>query len=267
MYKTTIKIPNSKKCMDCDNIDDWLYDTMIKYNIWTGELFYNDNPPNSIENAHTGGGHSKGVLLWNETELGWLVHSLPDWPETLLNDIPHAETEYAQSFIWIILPIEKLSNILLQLQLMHTHVYHDPSNVFVPLKHHPLEENSLRMIQLSENIYHIAKHEIWKKDLFEDGLVVEFPGSKWMTCTWGRPLQSPTTNVGRVKKIHWKNNNIICEYNEHQDHSKWAISDKETCCVWIGDINAMISQFHRGGGGIIIKGDQDLWYKFNKIIM
>ena len=179
-----------------------------------------------------------------------------------LDKIPHAECVYAQSFIWIVLPIEKLSDILLQLQLIHSHVYHDPSNVFVPLKHHPLEENSLRMIQLSENIYHIAKHEIWKKDLFEDGLVIEFPGSKWMTETWGRPLQSPTTNVGRIKKIQWKD----ISYDEHQDHSKWAISDKETCCVWIGDINAMTSQFHRGGGGLVIKGDKDLWDKFNEII-
>ena len=111
MYKTTIKIPNSKKCIDCDNIDDWLYDNMIKNKNWTNELFYNDNPPNSIENVHTGGGHCKGILLWNEAEIGWLISSVPDWPETLLSPIPHAETEYAQSFIWIVLPIEKLNDI------------------------------------------------------------------------------------------------------------------------------------------------------------
>lgn len=60
----------------------------------------------------------------------------------------------------------------------------------------------------------------------------------------------------------------LCDisYDEHKNHSKWAISDKDTCCVWIGDINAMTSQFHRGGGGLIIKDDQILWDKFNKII-
>ena len=39
------------------------------------------------------------------------------------------------------------------------------------------------------------------------------------------------------------------QYKESQDHSKWAVSDKEW--YWVGDLNRMTSQFHRGGGGFI----------------
>jgi hypothetical protein len=259
MYSTTLKAPNSKICMDNNNIDDWLHNNiMMNYN-WTGELFYNDEPPNAPTTFT--GGHCKGVLVWNDKFLGWLIHSVPKWPETLLNPIPHAECEYGQSFVWTILPIEKLQIILKQIQLMHSHVYHDPNNIFIPLKYSP--NVLINMVQLDTNIYHIAKHNNWGKDLFEDGLVVDFPGSKWMSETWGRPLQAATVNVGRIKEIHWDN----CTYTEHQDHSKFAISDKKICAVWIGDINAMTSQFHRGGGGLIIKNDLDLWNKFNNIII
>lgn len=275
MYKIALKAPRGKVCKTytCSenintnidisnniNIDEWLYNTVLLNKIWTSELFYNDDPPDSMENIHSGGGHCKGIIVWNETEVGWLIHTLPNWPETLLNPLSHAECEYGQSFIWITLPINKLPTILKQLQIMHSHIYHDTSKIFIPLKH-PSEDQLINLVELDSNLYHIAKHNKWGKDLFEDGLVVDFHGSTWKTETWGRPLQTSTTNVERIHKVCWDD----VAYYGYQDHSKWAVSDYNTSCVWIGDINAMTSQFHRGGGGLIIR-DELLWKLFNEII-
>lgn len=247
----TLKAPGGKICNDskCNSIEEWMTLNIFNHD-WKGELFYNDHPPFK-KNAFSNGGHCKGIVVWNNEKVGWLIHSVPKFPSVFLNEIPSAECIYGQSFAWIVLPINKKKDILSQLQLMGAHVYHDPSNAFIHISMRPSPENACRIIELDNNIFHIAKNESWGKDLFEDGIVPAFPNTQWKTETWSRPGQPPTKNVDRIEEVNWSVGNIHFSYNEHNDYSKWAISDKEH--VWIGDINAMSSQFHRGGGGIIIK--------------
>ena len=71
-------------------------------------------------------------------------------------------------------------------------------------------------------------------------------------------------------------------YRTTQDHSKWAVSEepaeisKRTWTRWtpktnrlhwvfIGDMNRMTSQHARGGGGIMIVGDLQLWKAFHEL--
>lgn len=262
MYSITLKAANCKTCLDLTNgniteIDEWINKNLRSRN-WIGELFYNDEPPNS--RCFSNGGHSKGIIVWNETEIGWLIHSVPKWPSTFIDPVPNPECEYGQSFAWIILPIEKLPMIISQIQLMHAHVYHDPQNRFIPLKHTP--EILVNFLKLTDNISHIGKHQKWNDDIFENGLATEFPNSTWKSETWSRPEQSGTAHVNRVHKIYWDK----FTYNDKQDHSKWAISDNDTSIVCIGDMNAMLSQFKRGGGFILFK-DKDLWHNLHSIIV
>ena len=55
-----------------------------------------------------------------------------------------------------------------------------------------------------------------------------------------------------------------CTFSETLDHSKWAISVNKDW-VFIGDLNRMHSQKNRGGGGILIRNNKQLWKAFNKL--
>jgi hypothetical protein len=73
MYIVTIKAPNGKRCMDFDingiinnNIDDWLYNNIIKKRNWIGELFYNDDPPIKRESSEGGLIIKDDENLWNK---------------------------------------------------------------------------------------------------------------------------------------------------------------------------------------------------------
>lgn len=265
MYKVALKAFDCRTCIDLASnnimcIDDWL-NMNVKSKEWTGELFYNDEPPD--HSCYSYGGHSKGILVWNESEIGWLIHSVPKWPYELLNTIPNSECEYGQSFAWIILSIDKLPIILSQIELMQVHVYHDPQNIFKKLRYSShSSETLIHLLELSDGIYHIGKNPKWDNDIFENGLANKFPNSTWQTETWSRPGQKPTDHICRIQKVKW-GDHIYCDT---QDHSKWGISDDDTSIVCVGDINAMLSQFKRGGGFILFK-DKKLWDMFKSIIL
>ena len=117
---------------------------------------------------------------------------------------------------------------------MHIHVYHDPLKIYISIYHIP--DKLINIIELSNNIYHITKNQYWKKNLFEDGLAVDILQDLLrIHIVIVRPLQPTTEHIGRIKEIRW--NNFV--YNYEEDHGKYAISDKEIYCLWIGDINAM----------------------------
>jgi hypothetical protein len=263
MYSIALKACNSKICLDLNknetvDVEAWLDCHLRSGGSWKCELFYNDEPP--VGPCFSGGGHCKGVIVWNNDEVGWLIHSVPKWPSVISNSIPNPECEYGQSFAWIKLPISALPNIISQIQLMHAHVYHDPNQMYKPYLHAP--SILINLIKLTDNIYHIAKHEKWNDDIFEHGLANDFPNSKWKSETWSRPEQPSTEHVNRIHGLCWDK----FKYNEKQDHSKWVISDKNTSMVCIGDMNAMSSQFKRGGGFLLIKNEV-LWNHLNSIII
>ncbi len=64
------------------NIQDWLENVLApRYEkSWTGCICYNDQPPDGSNPSNVG--HCKGVVLWNENLVGWLIHSFPRWPKS-----------------------------------------------------------------------------------------------------------------------------------------------------------------------------------------
>lgn len=70
-------------------------------------------------------GHSKGVVLWSATAVGWLVHSVPCWPchdrgarsgvGPRLSEVQGPQTDRGQSFLFVALPRRALPAVLQQL--------------------------------------------------------------------------------------------------------------------------------------------------------
>jgi len=268
-----LKKPKSRHSESLDNdtagqwnsvlIDDWV-SAKITAIPWTSWLCYNDEEPGGT--THSSGGHAKGVLLWNESKIGWLVHSVPKWPASLslsissngVQPIPDSECKYGQSFIWTISDRSNLTEIMSHLSIMQVHIY-STVNTSVTLGKFP---TTFKVHPLFANVYHIAKHSKWNQDLYENGIVSQFGGT-CMTQTWSRPGQPASPHVSRVCAVTWTKSGDT--YNCEKDHSKWAISLSETNpWVFVGDINAMTSQFHRGGGGIIVL-NKKMWQAFRDI--
>jgi deoxyribonuclease-2 len=258
-----------------DNINEWIHNVYTKKNNkWIYQLLYNDEIlDNMIENIPDNKnfylnkkGHNKGILLWNDKKIGWLIHSVPKYPNKIklgkefkIDEIEESQLIYGQSFIYIELDIKELKNILIQLKIMESNVYYTNYN-YNKIENIDLNINN---IKIDENIFHISKSSKWNKDLYNI-FVQEFMNSKILCQSWMKPGLDSTENTKNIRNIKWDDN---ISYITSQDHSKYAISmDKNKPWVFIGDINRMESQYRRGGGGILIK-DNNLWNCFNKIII
>jgi deoxyribonuclease-2 len=259
-----------------ENINEWINNLYIKNNNkWTYQLLYNDEIPDNMDNHKTfflnKKGHNKGILLWNSTTIGWLIHSVPKYPNEIelknfkIEDIEEGQLIYGQSFVYIELDIKELDNIFRQLKIMEASVYFTNYNKYgdIKLVDINLGTNLINNIKLDENIFHISKSSKWNKDIYDEYLRI-FMDSKILCQSWMKPGLNSTENTKNIKNIKWDDK---INYTTSQDHSKYAISmNKNNPWVHIGDINRMESQYRRGGGGIIIK-DKNLWNCFNKIIV
>jgi deoxyribonuclease-2 len=234
-----------------ESINDWI---KIKYyRKWNNWLVYNDESPNK-----TAKGHCKGVLTWNNKTIGWLIHSVPKFPEYLdetgISGIEYSELKYGQSFVYIEFNIIHLNYILKQIYEMEPNIYIKSDNVPI------IDSTNYYKIYpiIGEKIYHIAKSPDFEKDIYEDILMAEF-GESCLVESWIRGQEIPeSSKIVHVKKVNG--------YKSSSDHSKFAISIKSNNkWVFIGDLNRMESQKKRGGGGLLIC-DDSIHEAFMKII-
>ena len=281
-WSVALKAPNGKKCLSYEqsdpgwktsaehDIDDWIK-AHVCAQTWTDHLLYNDESP--IDKAGGSFAHSKGIVAWNAEQLGWLLHSVPKFPSTFLEEdgkqtiatIPHGETEYGQSFVWLTMPVSRLSEVISQLQMNDPHVYgvEDNRNVWSRRKRAPAKKDALSTIELSDTVTHVAKHRVWAQSIFDDYLAPKF--GNLIQETWMRSGYDVTDSVLSVEQLAWPVGDV--KWNETNDHAKWCVAqDESKPFVYIGDVNRMLSQKHRGGGGIVIQ-DAELCKAFKSLIM
>lgn len=150
------------------------------------------------------------------------------------------------------------------------------------------------------SVLHVAKPSLSRENrycIFDR--LVEIYGGPCRVQSWGRPQCLPTKDVSHVSDIRISVNRDSAldststsaldalglkntHYRTTQDHSKWAVSEETTPAKWrwtpwsqtpkqqppwvfIGDMNRMTSQHVRGGGGIMIVGDLQLWKAFHEL--
>ena len=179
----------------------------------------------------------------------------------LLSRIEPGECVYGQSFVWLTQPRDRLDEIKAQLVIMQAHVYHaTPEPWPRGSASAAVLINTMVLSSTEDRMLHVGKHAKWNGDLFEDAIVQTF--GSCLTETWARPGQPPTPHVGRIMRLHWNTYDI--SYGNCDDHSKWAVS-VDSPWTYIGDIYAMTSQFHRGGGGVLIN-NRSLWTAMKSII-
>ena len=273
MWSIALKAPKGRRVqwMDSDtpgkwemhkdlDIDAWTHKTLLKED-WDGWIMYNDEPP--VGKASGTSGHTKGVIVWNASKAGWLVHSVPLWPpaftETLdareiLDNIKDDQVEFGQSFAWVDIAREDLQGVLRHVALMQPSVYvvNDPKVEWQPMERAPKDkQQQIQWLHLQDGLSHIAKCRQWGQCLFKEGLNAKF-GGPCVTETWCRPKPVPTADVVNAVVLAWPGSQPSVAYHETQDHSKYAYSEKpENKWAYVGDINNMKSQWKRGGGGFV----------------
>ena len=264
--QVVLKLPHGHKCIRYHNgvfhpmesIQEWIQ-TLYPSN-WTGWAAYNDET--TLTKIKTKG-HCKGIISWNKRKIGWLIHSIPNFPTemstTTISPILPSELMYGQSFVYIEMNYSKkqLENIFKQINWMDANIFLH-SNMPATLSHFsPIE---IKKMKISSRIYHYSKTSYHIIDIYGDYLCT-IDKSKWYVETWrrGSPIDKITPNLHDIQKLSW--NEI--KYKESQDHSKWAVSKKY---VWIGDLNRMESQKKRGGGGLLIR-DSNMVKAFSSLIV
>jgi len=290
LVKFAIKFPHGtkyieysdkyKKFIKDDNINNWL-NNLYKDSKWTNWILYNDETQ-KIGNKNTSKGHCKGIITWNRTKIGWLCHSLPNFPSEFKGNkiglIEHGELIYGQSFQYIEINFDYnlIYNILNQVNIMEAHVYLEKyAEEYSYLKKIFSEKrineriNDINSIKLSDNITHIAKSPHYEIDIYNDYIMKKYDFN-WKFETWIRghliknnKIDNDKHNKNHIEDIIELNYEDI-KFEEKQDHSKWGVSDDKY--YWIGDLNRMTSQFKRGGGGFICK-DKNIVKELNKLIL
>jgi deoxyribonuclease-2 len=251
-----MKLPHGKTCYQikykhdiwtyCEDINQALKSLYtIKLEHW---IVYNDETPTT---CCGNGAHAKGILAWNNEMITWLIHSVPKFPKEFdgtnnFPDIDHSELIYGQSFIFLKMNIEKLESILKQLFITHPNVYISNYDYDKYKKEYKLTH--YEFCYINQTLTHVAKSPDYHKDLYTDIVIPSF-GGNCQTETWVRGHHcTDTDNCKMVSNIVWPNS---VSYTYTHDHSKYCCSDNDW--VLVGDMNRMTSQYHRGGGGVIIK--------------
>jgi len=261
IVKFALKFPNglkgiefvNDKVVQHENINTWISELYAK-SAWDHWIVYNDETGHLGDNHHKKG-HCKGILAWSVgARISWLCHSIPNFPRNFdgesISDIEKGETIYGQSLQYIELPFsdELFEKIMNQLYIMDPHIFNqNVSSILRISSSEKMHTKEVSAIYLSECplLIHLAKSPFCNIDIYGDYLANYFDKSgKWKVETWirGHRITKESNLIEDIKHIQFENSH----YTETQDHSKWAVSEKDLYTV--GDLNRMTSQFHRGGG-------------------
>jgi hypothetical protein len=253
------------------NIQDWLsrlFNGIHKHNHfpWTNWIVYNDDPPLIFNKADstfikppTTAGHCKGVLAWNDMEIGWLIHSVPCFPdffcpdvtggiERVFSEMRHSEEIYGQSFGYFYFSWEKegkemadkkIRELLKHIRIMEPCIYiskgfwdtsysdnwHQGEE-----KEHEREVGLNRWIGIDGKCEHYAKSPHFEEDFYEE-LAKQKGGCRVESWISGQkvensPFVSNNTVMYSLKPSLSKTREGYEKIKivESQNHSKWAVS-------------------------------------------
>ena len=234
-----------------------------------GYVLYNDgfNGTGSSSRAH-----AKGVLLFTDERVVWIVHSFPEYPTLETYYLEHAQRKFAQSMLCATFHADQLLPILNQLAYFYPNVYASNLPEFLngtkPTEYAMLElmAQGKRITKQQTNVVDLetvggevftsfAKSSYFEKDLYAD-LLAPYANSDFAVQTWrngnGGPLDSacPMNRNESVLNVNCTTVPVLnyLQYSYRNDHSKWAVSlSSRSFYSCVGDLNRMNSQRYRGG--------------------
>ncbi|XP_018589790.1 deoxyribonuclease-2-beta [Scleropages formosus] len=228
-------------------------------------VFYNDAPPLlKYSNRY---GHTKGVLLFNESQGLWLIHSVPHFPAFPENGYawPSSGRQNGQTVLCVTYKYQQIPSIAQQLLYYNPRVY----NCSLPTAFQPdlaslvilcqgskmpwVSDKNLEKLTSAngESFLSFAKSRFWIDDIYT-GWVAQMLKVDLLTETWQRKehelpsncsLPKHTLNIRRIKLP-----GPVLFYS-HFDHSKWCVSKAyESQWTCLGDLNREDSQAWKSGG-------------------
>ncbi|KAL1476376.1 hypothetical protein MTO96_018611, partial [Rhipicephalus appendiculatus] len=191
------------------------------------------------------------VILFDEQQGVWLVHSVPDFPGSLHSghyEFPDTGREYGQVALCVTFPTSQLDTIATHLRLQHPDIYdsYSPQSL---LTAHPqlallLQKSFIHtqpwlltaklITQGNATFVSFAKHGQYEQDVYETAVGVTL-GKDVLVSTWrnGRGGKLPPACNGvagpRVldvlqMRFDQASSNASLAFDNTEDHSKWAVS-------------------------------------------
>lgn len=252
---------DSRKFLKSDDINNFI-EHISSGTEWNNWIIYNDQIDSK---DHSGNGHCKGFLLWNNKKIIWVCHSVPNFPSEFdgknISKIQPSQLVYGQSFISIEIPysISKLNMIVSQIKNMNAYVYNSTIVNDSNNKKEKKVSSTLLNIKIHKHIRHLSKPPQCHIDIYDYIQTSEKTSNSTLYVeTWKRGH-----SCSSISDLDDQTNHKIidihkCKYNsdvwyENQDHSKWATTGNKH--YFIGDLNRMTTQFKRGGGGFLCKDE------------
>ncbi|XP_076880458.1 deoxyribonuclease-2-beta isoform X2 [Brachyhypopomus gauderio] len=228
-------------------------------------MVYNDAPP--VLKYLNNYGHTKGMVLFDQSQGFWLTHSVPHFPpfpETGFG-YPSTGKVFGQMFHCTTYNYKEFQKISQQLAYMNPRVY----NCSVPVAYStdmtdmahlcagktPAVAPRRRLVQLKsvlgETFLSFAKSHSYIDDIYA-GWVAQTLMTDVLVETWQREPHHLPSNCSlpyhamNIRRIGLPGPVVFTSY---EDHSKWCVSlasKAQWACV--GDLNRESGQARRGGG-------------------
>ncbi|XP_067829082.1 deoxyribonuclease-2-alpha-like [Heptranchias perlo] len=245
-------------------------------------VLYNDQF--SVDSI-TYGGHTKGVVLLDQKQGFWLIHSTPHFPPRTDESYswPHNGLRNGQSFLCVTYPYSQFKEIGTQLLYNNPHVYdHSIPPAFAGdlvnlskaavgehVKAPPWKREVTLSSAAGKQFISFAKYRKFGDDLYS-GWVAGFFQSDLLVETWPNSAHTSPSNctmnyaVFNVRRIKFT---AEISFKRRVDHSKWCVTQSDRDVKWtcIGDINRDQAQEHRGGG-TVCTDDPVVWDSFSRLV-
>ena len=253
-----------------------------------GYILYNDQ----AKSVSVVRGHTKGVLLFNDKSIVWLVHSIPHFPP-MANEkhytIHDSQCVYGQSMLCMTFNFEQLESIGEQLFFNYPQIY----DYYIPEKlkstkakeleplmnvisgKHPTQQpwTSLKFLSTKngEKMLSFAKFTNYGEDLYS-GFVAPNLKSELLTETWNNGVGTLKSNCSASITYHVMNIEKVRvaligqSFSVHHDHSKWAVTNSSMQIACIGDINRQAEQFKRSGGTVCFVNNKNVWSQYHGLV-
>ncbi|XP_041033347.1 deoxyribonuclease-2-alpha-like [Carcharodon carcharias] len=245
-------------------------------------VLYNDQSGN-LSNSRVG--HTKGVVLLDQKQGFWLVHSTPHFPPRANKKYwwPESGLKNGQSFLCVTYQFSRFKDIGTQLLYNNPHVYDhslpppfdkDLVNLTKAatgelLESPPWSREIILPSAAGKRFISFAKYSKFGDDLYS-GWVADFFHSDLLVETWQNSAHTLPSNCSRsyavynVKTITFPTD---ISFSCHVDHSKWCVTRPGGDVKWtcIGDINRDEAQEHRGGG-TVCTDDPVVWHSFLSLV-
>ncbi|XP_012216163.2 plancitoxin-1 [Linepithema humile] len=262
-------------------------------------VMYNDDPPNRPSSAKYG--HAKGVVIANQQQGFWLIHSVPNYPPIPNSgndarrgrnadenapgnrseyDYPTSGENFGQSFLCISMNDDQFD--VLGRQFMYNQIIVYWRNIpgafadLFPVLADAANQKRIRQAPFSNKevlrsskgvqFLSFAKSDKWQKDLYDEfvapTLKSDLFAETWLNGRGRLPSDCEHVKVYNVMSIRL--NAVDIDFKSSRDHSKWAVTvEGKTNRTWtcIGDINRADTQYTRGGGTVCFN-NRKIWKNY-----